>query len=58
LAEEKEAKVSELERFKGYKNELIDIVNDKESQLIEAQSQVAELTRQVQTANLTIDKAT
>lgn len=58
LAEEKEAKTSELERFKGYKNELIDIVNDKEAQLIEAQSQSAELTRQVQAANLTIEKAT
>lgn len=56
LAEEKEAKSAELERFRGYKDELIDIVNEKESQLVESQTQVAELTRQLQSANLNIEK--
>ena len=56
LAEEKEAKSAELERFQGYKDELIDIVNEKESQLVDSQTQVAELTRQLQSANLSIEK--
>lgn len=56
LVEERDARTAELERFKGYKNELIDIVNEKETILAEERSRTADLERQLQTANLSLDK--
>ena len=55
--EEREVKCQEIERFKNYKNELVDLVNQKESQLGETQNAFSEIEKQLKNANFSLEKA-
>lgn len=56
VEDEKNSNLQELERFKEYKNELIDIVNEKETALVESNKIIVENEKQLKNFNFSIEK--